>query len=133
MSRKFPIGSTKGPTADIRMKEKAVKSSACWSWKPSQNLSNKGGCKITGKGTIKTGTKVNASKDIKKDVSSLRYIVLPNWGHEEHLESTSSQPQGTRKTDAPESSRYSNPTATSTNPPDDPLETLTVETPIPTA
>nr|GFB58961.1 putative ribonuclease H-like domain-containing protein [Tanacetum cinerariifolium] len=38
------------------------------------------------------GTKVDASKDVKKDVSSLRYIVLPNWGHEEHLESTSSQP-----------------------------------------
>nr|GEY74789.1 ribonuclease H-like domain-containing protein [Tanacetum cinerariifolium] len=53
-------------------------------------------------------------------------------GHEEHLESTSSQPQGTRNTDAPESSGNSNPTATSTNPPDDPLETLTVETPIPT-
>nr|GEU56959.1 hypothetical protein [Tanacetum cinerariifolium] len=34
-------------------------------------------------------------------------------------------------TDAPESSRNSNPTATSTNPPADQLETLTVETPIP--
>nr|GFB76819.1 hypothetical protein [Tanacetum cinerariifolium] len=54
-------------------------------------------------------------------------------GHEEHLESTSSQPQGTRNTDAPESSRYSNPTTTSTNPPADQLETLTVETPIPIA
>nr|GEZ25280.1 hypothetical protein [Tanacetum cinerariifolium] len=39
------------------------------------------------------GTKVDASKDMKKDVSSLRYIILPNWGHKEHLESTSSQPQ----------------------------------------
>nr|GEZ95910.1 ubiquitin hydrolase [Tanacetum cinerariifolium] len=39
---KFPTGSTKGPTADMGIKEKAVKSSACWSWKPSQNLSNKG-------------------------------------------------------------------------------------------
>nr|GEW58157.1 retrovirus-related Pol polyprotein from transposon TNT 1-94 [Tanacetum cinerariifolium] len=236
-SRKLPTGSTKGPTTDIGMKGKAVKSSACWSWKPSQNLSNKGpknnsvsvvfkkytyidtqgrlkhmtgnisylsdyepfdrgyvsfgqgGCKITGKGTIKTGklefenvyfvkdlkvlvnkahnktpyelfngrtpaigflkpfgchvmilntlenlgTKVDASKDVKKDVSSLRYIVLPNWGHEEHLESTSSQPQGTRNTDAPESSGNLNPTATSTNSPDDQLETLIVETPIPTA
>nr|GEV45989.1 hypothetical protein [Tanacetum cinerariifolium] len=43
------------------------------------------------------------------------------------------QPQGTRNTDAPESSGNSNSTATSTNPPDDQLETLTVETPIPTA
>nr|GEZ88620.1 putative ribonuclease H-like domain-containing protein [Tanacetum cinerariifolium] len=79
------------------------------------------------------GTKVDASKDEKKDVSSLRYIVLPNWGHEEHLESTSSQPQGTRNTDVPKSSGNSNPTTTLTNPPDDQLETLTVETPIPTA
>nr|GEZ09882.1 hypothetical protein [Tanacetum cinerariifolium] len=334
-SRKYPTGSTKGPTTDMGMKGKAVKSSACWSWKPLQNLSNKGpknnsvsvmfkkytyidtqgrlksetypfgqgGCKITGKGTIKTGklefenvyfvkdlkynlfsvsqicdnknsvlftdsecivlgrdfkllddanillrtprkhnmysidlnnivphkdltclvakasadecnlwhrrlgnegyflrysmsskafrifnkrtkrveenvhieflenkaiekgsglnwlfdidsltksinyvpvvdagthstnfsgTKVNASKDVKKYVSSLRYIVLPNWGHEEHLESTSSQPQDTRNTDASENSGNSNPTATSTNPPVDQLETLTVETPIPT-
>nr|GEY26955.1 hypothetical protein [Tanacetum cinerariifolium] len=38
-SRKFPTGSKKGPTADMGMKGKAVKSSACWSWKPSQNLS----------------------------------------------------------------------------------------------
>nr|GEY15650.1 putative ribonuclease H-like domain-containing protein [Tanacetum cinerariifolium] len=58
---------------------------------------------------VDAGTKVDASKDVKKDVSSLRYIVLPNWGHEEQLESTSSQSQ------------------------DDQLETLTVETPIPTA
>nr|GFA34220.1 putative reverse transcriptase, RNA-dependent DNA polymerase [Tanacetum cinerariifolium] len=78
-------------------------------------------------------TKVDASKDEKKDVSSLRYIVLPNWGHEDHLESTSSQPQGTRNTDVPKSSRNSNPTTTLTNLPDDQLETLIVETPIPTA
>nr|GFB71790.1 putative ribonuclease H-like domain-containing protein [Tanacetum cinerariifolium] len=51
----------------------------------------------------------------------------------EYLESTSSQPQGTRNTDALESSENLNPTATSTNPPNDQLETLTVETPIPTA
>nr|GEW87009.1 reverse transcriptase domain-containing protein [Tanacetum cinerariifolium] len=41
-SRKFLTGSTKGPTADMGMKGKAVKSSAYWSWKPLQNLSNKG-------------------------------------------------------------------------------------------
>nr|GFB35388.1 uncharacterized mitochondrial protein AtMg00810-like [Tanacetum cinerariifolium] len=52
--------------------------------------------------------------------------------HKEHLESTLSQPQDTCNTDAPESSGISNPTATSTNPPVDQLETLTVETPIPT-
>nr|GEW09603.1 hypothetical protein [Tanacetum cinerariifolium] len=78
------------------------------------------------------GTKVDARQDVKKDMSSLRYIVLPNWVHEEHLESPSSQPQDACNTDAPESSGNSNPTATSTNPPADQLETLTVETLIPT-
>nr|GEV18951.1 hypothetical protein [Tanacetum cinerariifolium] len=61
-SRKFPTGSTKGATADMGMKGKVVKPSAC-------NISylsdfepfdggyvsfGQGGCKITGKGTIKT-------------------------------------------------------------------------------
>nr|GEV27621.1 putative ribonuclease H-like domain-containing protein [Tanacetum cinerariifolium] len=78
------------------------------------------------------GTKVDARKDVKKDVSSLRYIVLPKWVHEEHLESISSQPQDPCSIDAPESSRNSNLTATSTNPQADQVETLTVETPIPT-
>nr|GFC42476.1 hypothetical protein [Tanacetum cinerariifolium] len=41
-SRKFPTGSTKSITADMRLKGKAVKPSACWFWRPSQNLSNKG-------------------------------------------------------------------------------------------
>nr|GEZ48128.1 hypothetical protein [Tanacetum cinerariifolium] len=41
-------------------------------------------------------------------------------------------PQDPCNTDAPESSGNSNPTATSTNPPADQLETLTLETPIPT-
>nr|GEW35925.1 ribonuclease H-like domain-containing protein [Tanacetum cinerariifolium] len=79
-----------------------------------------------------SGTKVDARQDVKKDVSSLRYIVLPNWVHKEHLESPSSQPQDACNTDAPESNGNSNPTATSTNPLANQLEKLTVETPIPT-
>nr|GEU83444.1 hypothetical protein [Tanacetum cinerariifolium] len=75
---------------------------------------------------------LNTLDNLVKMWSSLRYIVLPNWVHEEHLESTLSQPQDTRNTDTPESSGNSNPTATSTNPPADQLEILTVETPIPT-
>nr|GFA34404.1 putative ribonuclease H-like domain-containing protein [Tanacetum cinerariifolium] len=43
------------------------------------------------------GTKDAASQEVKKDVSSLRYIALPNWIHEVHLESSSSQPQDTPK------------------------------------
>nr|GEZ05459.1 hypothetical protein [Tanacetum cinerariifolium] len=79
-----------------------------------------------------SGTKDAASQEVKKDVSSLRYIALPNWIHEVHLESSSSQPQDTCNSDKPESSGNSNPTATLTNPSADQLETLKVETPIPT-
>nr|GEW69775.1 hypothetical protein [Tanacetum cinerariifolium] len=35
-----------------------------------------------------SGTKDAVSQDVKKDVSSLRYIALPNWFHEAHLESS---------------------------------------------
>nr|GEW24603.1 retrovirus-related Pol polyprotein from transposon TNT 1-94 [Tanacetum cinerariifolium] len=79
-----------------------------------------------------SGTKDAASQDVKKDVSSLRYIALLNWFHEAHLESSTSNSQDACKADAPESSGNSNPTPTSTNPPVDQMETLTVETPIPT-
>nr|GEY68293.1 putative ribonuclease H-like domain-containing protein [Tanacetum cinerariifolium] len=63
-----------------------------------------------------SGTKDAASQDVKKDVSSLRYITLPNWFHKAHLESSTSNAQDACNTDAPESSGNSNPTATSTNP-----------------
>nr|GEZ03711.1 hypothetical protein [Tanacetum cinerariifolium] len=79
-----------------------------------------------------SGTKDAASQEVKKDVSSLRYIALPNWVHDALLESSSSKPQDDCSTDVPESSRNFNPTATSTNPLADQLETLTVETSIPT-
>nr|GEV47972.1 hypothetical protein [Tanacetum cinerariifolium] len=79
-----------------------------------------------------SGTKKATSQDVKKDVSSLRYIALPNWFHEAHLETSTSNSQDACKADALESSGNSNPTATSTNPSADQVETLTVETPIPT-
>nr|GEX54857.1 putative ribonuclease H-like domain-containing protein [Tanacetum cinerariifolium] len=90
---------------------------------------------VVSAGTTSTnflGTKDEASQDVKKDVSSLRYIVLLNWFHEAHLESSTSNAQDACKADAPESNENSNPTATSTNPPADQMETLTLETPIPT-
>nr|GFA13134.1 putative ribonuclease H-like domain-containing protein [Tanacetum cinerariifolium] len=74
------------------------------------------------------GTKDAASQEVKKDVSSLRYIALPNWVHDALLES----PSNTCKSDDPESSGNPNPTASTSNPPADQIETLTVETPIPT-
>nr|GEZ69619.1 hypothetical protein [Tanacetum cinerariifolium] len=52
--------------------------------------------------------------------------------HDALLESSSSKPQDYCSTDVSESSGNSNPTATLINPPADQLETLTVETPIPT-
>nr|GEZ52656.1 hypothetical protein [Tanacetum cinerariifolium] len=42
VNRKFPTGNTKFSTTDLGNKGKAVKASACWIWKPTQNLSNKG-------------------------------------------------------------------------------------------
>nr|GEW15185.1 hypothetical protein [Tanacetum cinerariifolium] len=79
-----------------------------------------------------SSTKDAANQEVKKNVSSLRYIALLNWVHDALLESSSSKPQDDCSTDFPESSENSNPTATSTNPPADQLETLTVETLIPT-
>nr|GFB32152.1 hypothetical protein [Tanacetum cinerariifolium] len=35
-----------------------------------------------------SGTKDVASQDVKKDVSSLRYIALPNWFHEAYMETS---------------------------------------------
>nr|GEU66614.1 retrovirus-related Pol polyprotein from transposon TNT 1-94 [Tanacetum cinerariifolium] len=87
------------------------------------------------KGTNSTNfssTKDFAGQEVKKDVSSLRHITLPNWVHDALLESSSSNAQDSCKANAPESSGNPNPTATSTNLSTNQLETLTVESPIPT-
>nr|GEV42876.1 hypothetical protein [Tanacetum cinerariifolium] len=71
-----------------------------------------------------SGTKDVASQAVKKDVSSLRYIALPNWFHEAHIETSNdtirnsdahddSQKEQDCNADVPESSGISNPTATS--------------------
>nr|GEY40722.1 hypothetical protein [Tanacetum cinerariifolium] len=78
------------------------------------------------------GYKGSCRSRCEKDMSSLRYIALPNWFHEAHLESSTSNAQDNCNADAPESSGNSNPTATSTNPSADHIETLAVETLIPT-
>nr|GEW57783.1 hypothetical protein [Tanacetum cinerariifolium] len=61
-----------------------------------------------------SGTKDAASQDVKKDVSSLRYIALLNWFHEAHLESSTSNAQDVdaRNADAPES-KFTIPTVSS--------------------
>nr|GEW13557.1 hypothetical protein [Tanacetum cinerariifolium] len=78
------------------------------------------------------GTKDVASQAVKKDVSSLRYIALPNWFHEAYMESSNSDAQDACNADVPESSGISNPTATSKIPPADQMESLTMESEIPT-
>nr|GEU34505.1 hypothetical protein [Tanacetum cinerariifolium] len=100
-----------------------------------------------------SGTKDVASQAVKKDVSSLRYIALPNWFHEAHMETSNdtirnndaqydSKKEHDCNADVPESSRISNPTATLKVPSADhvepavsfPVESniLTVSSPIPT-
>nr|GEU54799.1 hypothetical protein [Tanacetum cinerariifolium] len=79
-----------------------------------------------------SGTKDVASQAVKKDVSSLRYIALPNWFHEAHMESSNSDAQDAFNADVPQSSGISNPTATSKIPPADQMESLTVKSKIPT-
>nr|GFC86854.1 hypothetical protein [Tanacetum cinerariifolium] len=81
---------------------------------------------------IEKGIKDATSQEVKKDVSSLRYIALPNWAHDALLEYSSSKPQDHCSTEVPEGSGNTNPTASTSNPPADQIKTLTVETPIPT-
>nr|GFC39016.1 hypothetical protein [Tanacetum cinerariifolium] len=73
-----------------------------------------------------------ASQEVKKDVSSLRYIALPNWVHDALLESSLSKPQDGCGPEVLEGSGNTNPTASTSNPPAAQMETLTVEIPIPT-
>nr|GEY76838.1 retrovirus-related Pol polyprotein from transposon TNT 1-94 [Tanacetum cinerariifolium] len=78
------------------------------------------------------GTKDAANEEVKKDVSSLRYILLPNWAHDALLESSSSKPHDESSTKIPKGSGNSNPTASSSNLPANQMKTLIVESPIPT-
>nr|GEV11802.1 hypothetical protein [Tanacetum cinerariifolium] len=87
------------------------------------------------------GTKDVPNQVVKKDVSSLRYIALPNWFHEAHMEISNdtirnsdaqddSKKEQDCNADVPESSGISNPTATSKVPSADQVEpaiSLTVE------
>nr|GFD29129.1 ribonuclease H-like domain-containing protein [Tanacetum cinerariifolium] len=79
-----------------------------------------------------SGTQDAASQEVKKNVSSLRYIALPNWAHDALLEFSSTKPQDHSSTEVPKGSGNPNPTASTLNPPADQMETLTVETSIPT-
>nr|GEV15283.1 retrovirus-related Pol polyprotein from transposon TNT 1-94 [Tanacetum cinerariifolium] len=78
-------------------------------------------------------TKDATSQEVKKDASSLRYIALPNWAHDALLEFSSSKPQDHCCTEVLEGSGNPNPTTSTSNLLADPMETLIVETPIPSA
>nr|GFC36805.1 ribonuclease H-like domain-containing protein [Tanacetum cinerariifolium] len=75
---------------------------------------------------------VDAGTNSTNFSGSLRYIALPNWAHDALLESSSSKPHDESSTKVPEGSGNPNSTASSSNPPADQMETLTVESPIPT-
>nr|GEV37982.1 putative ribonuclease H-like domain-containing protein [Tanacetum cinerariifolium] len=80
-----------------------------------------------------SSTNISGTKDVaSKAVSSLRYIALLNWFHEAYMESYNNDAQDACNDDVPESSGISNPTATSKIPPADQMESLTVESEIPT-
>nr|GFB91210.1 hypothetical protein [Tanacetum cinerariifolium] len=88
-----------------------------------------------GSGTISTillGTKDAANQEVRKNESSLRYILLPNWAHDALLETTSSKPYEEISTQVPKGSVNPNPTASTFNPSAKQIETLTVESLIPT-
>nr|GEY73044.1 hypothetical protein [Tanacetum cinerariifolium] len=79
-----------------------------------------------------SGTKDVASQTMKKDLSSLRYIALPNWFHKAHMKSSNNDAQDACNADVPERSEISNLSATLKIPPADQMESLTVESKIPT-
>nr|GFC18038.1 hypothetical protein [Tanacetum cinerariifolium] len=78
------------------------------------------------------GTKDAANQEVRRNESSLRYILLPNWAHDALLETTLSKPYDESNTQVPEGSGNPNSTASTFNPPAEQMETLTVESPIPT-
>nr|GFC55415.1 retrovirus-related Pol polyprotein from transposon TNT 1-94 [Tanacetum cinerariifolium] len=100
-----------------------------------------------------SGTKDVASQAVKKDVSLLRYIALPNGFHEAHMETSNdtirnsdaqdySKKEQYCNADVPKSSGISNPTQTSKVPLADQVEPavsltmeydiLTISSPVPT-
>ncbi|GJT64401.1 putative ribonuclease H-like domain-containing protein, partial [Tanacetum coccineum] len=93
-----------------------------------------------------SGTKEVANQTMEENVSTLRFIALPNWFHEAQMatsidsskkndDSQKEQDRIISNSDAPESSGNSNPTATAKDPTADQVEPVlssTVETEVPT-
>ncbi|GKD42412.1 putative ribonuclease H-like domain-containing protein, partial [Tanacetum coccineum] len=96
-----------------------------------------------------SGTKEDVNQTVKENVSSLRFIALPNWFHEAHMETSNDSMRNSeakdytpkeqdRNADVPESSRNTNPTTTTKDPSTDQVEVVlsptvgTVSSSIPT-
>nr|GFC36447.1 hypothetical protein [Tanacetum cinerariifolium] len=72
------------------------------------------------------------NQKVRKNESSRRYILLPNWAHDALLESTSSKPYEESSSQVPEGNGNPNSTSSTFNPSAEQMETLTVEFSIPT-
>nr|GEZ12518.1 hypothetical protein [Tanacetum cinerariifolium] len=81
---------------------------------------------------VDAGTKDAANQEVRKNESSQRYILLPNWAHDALLESTSSNPYEESSSQVLEGSGNPNSTDSIFNPLAKQMETLIVESLIPT-
>nr|GFA34844.1 hypothetical protein [Tanacetum cinerariifolium] len=86
---------------------------------------------------IEKGTGPNWLFNIDTLTNSMKYVLVVVTGTSStnisaHMESSNNNAQDACNADAPESSRTSNPTATSKSPPAEQMESLTVESAIPT-
>nr|GEV15268.1 hypothetical protein [Tanacetum cinerariifolium] len=75
VNRKFPTGNSKVSTADLRNKGKAVKSLACWIWKPKQNSTNKGSNSNSVSVMFKKYTYIDTQGRLKSDSGCSRHIT----------------------------------------------------------
>ncbi|GJY48855.1 uncharacterized mitochondrial protein-like protein [Tanacetum coccineum] len=79
------------------------------------------------------GTKEDANQAVKDNVSSLRFIALPNWFHDAHMETSNDSVRNSKAND--ESSGNTNPTASSKDSLADQVEHVlspTMESEVPT-
>nr|GFA63407.1 putative ribonuclease H-like domain, reverse transcriptase, RNA-dependent DNA polymerase [Tanacetum cinerariifolium] len=143
-------------TVGLGNKGKVVKASACWIWRPKQNTTEDGPNSNSISVIFKKYQYINTQSRLKSDSGCSRhmtgnisylfeyelydggYVSFGNRGGKITGKGTKEVASQDVKKDilanvaAPESSGNSNPTATSKNPPANQMETLTVESVIPT-
>nr|GEX59892.1 putative ribonuclease H-like domain-containing protein [Tanacetum cinerariifolium] len=77
-NRKFPTGNSKFSTADLGNKGKAVKASACWIWRPTQNTTNKGPNSNSVSVIFKKYQYIDTQGRLKSNKKDEREIVIKN-------------------------------------------------------